>query len=67
MKLEEIRKLSKNELIEKSNAAVLDLRKVHFGLKSGELSAENINKARSLKKDIARMKTIINELELLNK
>jgi ribosomal protein L29 len=67
MKLEELRKLSQSELTDKCNEAVKELHKVKFALKSGNIDAENVNKARTLKKDIARIKTILNELALLNK
>lgn len=67
MKIEELRKLSSTELIEKCNQSVSELRKITVALKSGALSPENINKSRSLKRDIARIKTILNELKLLAK
>jgi ribosomal protein L29 len=66
MKTEELRKLSNTELIEKSNESVLEFKKVKFELKSGNITPENVNKARALKKDIARIKTVINELNLLS-
>jgi ribosomal protein L29 len=65
MKVEEIRKLTNAELVEKVNASILELKKAKFALKSGNLAPENINKARQLKKDIARMKTVLTEMKLI--
>jgi ribosomal protein L29 len=66
MKIAEIRKLSQNELVEKCNASVAELKTVELALQTGNLSAENVNKVRSLKKDVARMKTVLNELRLVS-
>jgi ribosomal protein L29 len=67
MNISEIRKLTKEEITTKANELVSELRKVKTALKSGELSGENINKHRELKKTIAKLKTVLTELSLLNK
>jgi ribosomal protein L29 len=65
MNVEDLRKLNKAELLEKKNANVLELKKVKFALKSGDINAENVNKSRALKSEIARISTVLNELELI--
>lgn len=67
MKIDELRKLSKVELTDKVNDYVTEFKKVKFALKSGDITAENVNKSRELKTDIARMKTVLNELNLVLK
>lgn len=66
MNVSELRKLSEAELVDKCNASVVELKKVKFELKSNNINPENINKHRELKKDIAKIKTILNELKLIN-
>lgn len=66
MKISELRKLSKNELVEKSNSSLGEYKVVKLALKCGDLSPENVNKSRALKKGMARMKTILNELNLVS-
>lgn len=61
----EIRKLERNELVQQCNAMINELKKVKFNLKSGEITPEMINKARNLKKDIARAKTVLKEMSLV--
>ena len=59
MKINELRKLSTEELnnkISESKRELLDLR-----LKNATGALEKPSKLRELKKDVARMKTIINE------
>ena len=59
MKINELRKLSTEELnnkISESKRELLDLR-----LKNATGTLEKPSKLRELKKDVARMKTIINE------
>ena len=59
MKINELRKLSTEELnnkISESKRELLDLR-----LKNATGALEKPSKIRELKKDVARMKTIINE------
>ena len=65
MKIDEIRKLSTNELIEKCNTSLVELKKVRLALQSGDLSAGMVNKARSLKKDVSKIKTVLSELNLV--
>lgn len=62
----DIRKLEKNELVQKCNELISELKKVKFSLKSGDITPENVNKARALKKDIARAKTVLKELSLVS-
>ncbi len=62
MKINEIRKLSTEELntkISESKRELLDLR-----LKNATGALEKPSKIRELKKDVARMKTILNERNL---
>jgi len=67
MKTSELRKLSEQELKDKCNSSVNELKKVRFELSSNSAAAETINKYRELKKDVAKIKTILNELALINK
>ena len=62
MKTSEIRTLSENELSSK----VSDLREDFFKLKfkHGIRQLEDTSKLKSLRKDIARIKTVINEKKL---
>lgn len=64
-KVEDLRKLNREELVEKKNANLLELKKIKFELKSGNISAEKINRARELKLENAQISTILNELELI--
>jgi large subunit ribosomal protein L29 len=62
MKINELRKLSIEELntkISESKRELLDLR-----IKNATGALENASKINELKKDVARMKTIINERKL---
>ena len=63
--IEDLRKLNKVELLEKKGTAIAEYRKVKFNLKSGEITAENINSARSLKDEISKISTVLKELELI--
>lgn len=63
--VEELRKLTKDELYEMKRADVSELRKGKFNLKSGTITGETVNKVRELKKEIARISTVLNEMELL--
>jgi len=65
MKSDELRKLSTDELVTKCNESLVEFKKIKFALKTGNITPENINKARELRKDIARVKTILNEMKLL--
>lgn len=64
-KIDELRKLNKEELIEKKLSDLQELKKVKFRLKSGDITPDNINNARRLKLEIARISTILNELKLV--
>lgn len=67
MQVTELRKLSIEELNSELITAIMEYKKVRFNLKSGNISSENINKHRILRKKIARIKTILRELEILEK
>ena len=66
MKTSEIRKFTKEELMNKYSEFVSELSKIKVSLKSGDINADNINNSRVLKKDISRIKTVLAELELVN-
>lgn len=66
MKTAELRKLEQSELVQKCNEMIAEFKKVKFALKSGDITPDNINKSRELKKDIARLKTVLKELSLVN-
>lgn len=63
--IEDLRKLNKDELMEKKNSGISELNKLKFDLKSGDITAEKINRSRELKLEIARISTVLNELELV--
>ncbi len=63
--VEDLRKLNKDELVEKKNANLIELKKIKFDLKSGDITAEKINKAREFKLEVARISTVLTELELI--
>lgn len=67
MKVAELRNLNIDELSSELTSAIIEYKKVKFNLKGGNISSENINKHRILRKKIARIKTIIKELEILQK
>ncbi len=62
---EDFRKLNREELLEKKNSNLIELKKIKFDLKSGDITAEKINKARELKKEVAVISTVLNELEIV--
>lgn len=66
MKVSELRKLSLVELKAELSSAIIEYKRVKLELKSGKVTSDNINKARQLRKKIARIKTIIKEIEILN-
>ncbi|BDQ04921.1 MAG: hypothetical protein KatS3mg084_0439 [Candidatus Dojkabacteria bacterium] len=66
-RIDELRKLSKEELRDMKSSLVARFRKVKILLKSGQTAPENINESRALKVDIARVSTVLKELELLEK
>ncbi len=63
--IEELRKLTKDELYEMKRSDVAELRKGKFELKSGNVAGEVVNRVRELKKEIARISTVLNEMNLL--
>ncbi|HNR63985.1 MAG: 50S ribosomal protein L29 [Thermotogaceae bacterium] len=62
MKAQEIRGLTDQELIQKMEALKKDLMNLRFQLALKQL--DNTNKMKSVKRDIARIKTILTEREL---
>ncbi|NLC11816.1 MAG: 50S ribosomal protein L29 [Firmicutes bacterium] len=62
MKAKEIRELTKQELNEKINELKEELFNLRFQLATGQL--ENPMRIRQVRKDIARVKTIMREREL---
>lgn len=62
MKTKEIRQLSSEELIKKANELKNELFNLRFRLATGQL--DNPSSIKSVKKDIARVKTILREREL---
>lgn len=63
--VEELRKLNREELIQLKSENLQNLNKVKLSLKLGDVKGENVNMARELKKENARISTIINELGLI--
>jgi large subunit ribosomal protein L29 len=59
MKPSELRKVTAAELVKKQNDAVQELFNLKFQLHTGRL--ENTSKLKSLRKDIARISTILTE------
>jgi len=62
VKAQEIRGLTDQELIQKMEALKKDLMNLRFQLVLKQL--DNTNKMKSVKRDIARIKTILTEREL---
>jgi large subunit ribosomal protein L29 len=62
MELEKIRNLSDDELGVEGNKAAEQLFRLRFNLKLGQ--TEGVKKLRGVKKDIARIKTVVREREL---
>jgi large subunit ribosomal protein L29 len=62
MELDKIRNLSDGELGVEGNKAAEQLFRLRFNLKLGQ--TEGVRKLRGLKKDIARIKTVVREREL---
>ncbi|NLG81312.1 MAG: 50S ribosomal protein L29 [Bacilli bacterium] len=62
MKANEIRNLSTSEILTKIDELKTELFNLRFQLATGQL--ENTARIKQVKKDIARMKTIIREREL---
>ncbi len=62
MKAQEIRSMSSEELMQKLDEAYHELLNLRFQLSRGQL--EDTNRIREVKRDIARIKTILREREL---
>ncbi|NLC95224.1 MAG: 50S ribosomal protein L29 [Bacilli bacterium] len=62
MKANEIRNLSTSEILKKIDELKTELFNLRFQLATGQL--ENTARIKQVKKDIARMKTILREREL---
>jgi len=62
MKIEELRKLSDEELVKKISECKAELFKLRFSQATGEL--EKPARIHELRKTVARMKTILREREL---
>ena len=65
MKAEEIRELTKDELITKLGDLKTEFFNLRFQLATGQLN--NPSSIKNVKKDIARVKTILREMELKQK
>lgn len=66
-KVNELRKMPKDELLSLLNSERANLMKLRIQLKSGGISSDNVNNYRNKRKLIARIKTVLKELELINK
>ncbi|MCX8034734.1 MAG: 50S ribosomal protein L29 [Candidatus Dojkabacteria bacterium] len=66
-KINELRKMPREELLSLLSSERADLMKLRIQLKSGVTNSDNINNYRNKRKLIARIKTILKELELINK
>jgi large subunit ribosomal protein L29 len=64
MKAAEIRRISEEEMKQRLRDSSDELFRLKFQLLSGQL--QNHRRMRSIKRDIARMKTIAREIELKN-
>lgn len=64
MDTKELRKLNMKELEEKASSISVEMSKLYFDLSSGK--SKNVAKLKSLRKDLARVKTIISELRIIN-
>lgn len=59
MKAQDVRKKSPADLQKLREELTVELREFRFGMSGGQ--KKNIRRARTLRKDIARIKTILNE------
>ena len=59
MKTSDVRKKSQDELKKLLNELSQELREFRFGMSGGQ--KKNIRRARTLRADIARIKTVLNE------
>jgi len=64
MDTKELRKLNMKELEEKAANISVEMSKLYFDLSSGK--SKNVAKLKALRKDLARVKTIISELRIIN-
>lgn len=62
MKAKELKELGKAELIKKENELREDILRLRFKLSTGEL--EDTNQIRNSRKTIARIKTILKQMEM---
>jgi len=62
MKAKELRNKKPNELLELLAQSKKKLQELNFSLKSGKV--KNVKAVRELKKDIARILTILNEMDI---
>jgi len=65
--IDDLRKLNKDELMERKSVSLAELKKIKFALKSGDITAENVNKARQLKDEVAKISTVLKEMDLIKK
>ncbi len=66
-KVNELRKMPKDELLSLLNSERAHLMKLRIQLKFGATNADNVNNYRNKRKLIARIKTVLKELKLINK
>ena len=59
--------MPREELLSLLSSERADLMKLRIQLKSGVTNSDNVNNYRNKRKLIARIKTILKELELINK
>ena len=59
MKTADVRKKSQTDLVKHLHELVAELREFRFGMAGG--AKKNIRRARTVRRDIARVKTVLNE------
>jgi large subunit ribosomal protein L29 len=64
MDIKELRKLNMKELEEKASTLSTEMSKLYLELNSGK--SKNVAKLKAMRKDLARVKTIISELRIIN-
>ena len=64
MDIKELRKLNMKELEEKASTLSTEMSKLYLELNSGK--SKNAAKLKAMRKDLARVKTIISELRIIN-
>lgn len=60
MKIKEIRNKKKDELLKELSEKLIALKDVRFGVAGSK--SKNVNEYRNIRKDIARIKTVLNDL-----